>query len=68
MGWHGGIHKYLKSQYLQSFDEYNFYKINEDCIKLDNVKEMYKKYKNDVFKIKKMNIRNILKSKNLLIN
>lgn len=60
--------EFLKRQHFLSDDEYNFYKINEDFIQLENVKEMYQKFKGDAFKIKKMNIRNILKSKNLLFN
>ena len=60
--------EFLKRKHFLSDDEYNFYKINENYIELENVKEMYKKYKGDAFKIKKMNIRNILKSKNLLFN
>lgn len=60
--------EFLKRQHFLSDDEYNFYKVNENFIQLEDVKEMYKKFKGDAFKIKKMNIRNILKSKNLLIN
>lgn len=58
----------LKRQYFLSDDEYNFYKINQSIVKLEDVKDMYKKFKGDAFKIKKMNIRNILVSKNLLVN
>lgn len=52
----------LKRQYFLNDQEYDFYKINENIIKLEDVKDIFKQYNGDAFKIKKLNIRNILKN------
>jgi len=52
--------KLFKYQYDFTDDEYGFYLENEDFIKPENIKEFYKIYLKDNFKIKKMRIRKIL--------
>jgi len=57
----------FKREYTLSEAEYEFYYVNKDLIEIKEIKESFKLYGGDAFKMKKMNIRKKL-TKNPLNN